>query len=83
MKLVSTLFFMLNLPALPTAEGETAHAKNERDRPYSDVSELFEYLARKSEQGQLEEAAQLGVQAREFVLSSTREDSTERAEYFF
>jgi TonB family protein len=82
MKFVSALIFLLNLLALPTAAGETAHAKNERDRAYSDVSELFESLARKSEQGQFEEAAQLGVQAREFVLSNTREDSIERAQYF-
>ena len=82
MKFVSALIFLLNLLALPTAAGETAHAKNEWDRAYSDVSELFKSLARKSEQGQFEAAAELGVQAREFVLSSTREDSIERAQYF-
>ena len=82
MRFVSALIFLLNLLALPTAAGETAHAKNEWNRAYSDVSELFESLARKSEQGQFEAAAELGVQAREFVLSNTREDSIERAQYY-
>ena len=44
MKFVSALFFLLHLLALPTAAGETAPAKNEWDRAYSDVTELFESL---------------------------------------